>query len=372
MTDERIRLRRNRISASPNVQGPKAVPWGPVRIAVVGSGWRAEHFFRIIGALPDRFELAGVAVRRDAEIARLAEKGVTAFTEMRRFDDLEPDFVVVATPAEANVAVCEELSSHGHPILLETPPGVNDHELDQMLRLEQNGADIQVAEQYPFQPLMAARLAVISSGRLGDVTSADVSVAHGYHGVALIRAALGVGLEEFEITADEQLSSITIGPDRAGPPASGGVKPSLRTVATIRFGDRVGIHDWSDDQYFSWIRSLRFAVRGTRGELDGHEVRYLLDDGTPVQQTLRRWDTGLEGNLEAPGHRGYLLGDEWVYENPFPTVRLTDDEIAIATVLQRMSDHVATGSPVYSLDQATRDTRISLAITRAARDGELS
>jgi predicted dehydrogenase len=338
----------------------------PARIAVVGSGWRAEHFFRIARALPDRFELVGVAVRREAEVARLAEKGIEAVTELGRLDDFEPDFVVVATPAEANVDVCEELVASGHSILLETPPGVNDHELDRILLLEKNGADIRVAEQYPFQPLLAARLAVISSGRLGDITSADVSVAHGYHGVALIRAALGVGIDEFEVSAHEHHSPITIGPDRAGPPTKGGVKPSIRTIATITFDDRVGIHDWSDDQYFSWIRSLRFVVRGTRGELDGHKVRYLLDDGTPVQQTLRRWDSGIEGNLEGPGHRGYLLGDEWVYENPFPTARLTDDEIAIATVLQRMSDHATKGSPVYPLDQAVHDTRISLAVTRAA------
>jgi len=339
----------------------------PARLAVVGSGWRAEHFFRIVRALPDRFELAGVAVRREAEVARLAGHGIEAVTELGRLDDVEPDFVVVATPAEANVDVCEALVAGGHSILLETPPGVNDGELDRMLLLEQSGADIQVAEQYPFQPLLAARLAVISSGRLGDITSADVSVAHGYHGVALIRAALGVGIDEFEVSADEHRSSITIGPDRAGPPTEDGVKPSVRTVATITFDDQVGIHDWSDDQYFSWIRSLRFVVRGTRGELDGHEVRHLLGDGTPVQQTLRRWDAGLEGNLEAPGHRGYLLGDEWVYRNPFPTARLTDDEIAIATVLQCMSDHVMNGTPVYSLGQAVHDTRIALAITRAAR-----
>lgn len=108
-------------------------------------------------------------------------------------------------------------------------------------------------------------------------------------------------------------------------------------------------------------------MRGTRGELDDHEVRYPLDDGTPVQQTLRRWDSGLERNLEGPGRRGNLLGDEWVYRNPFPQAPLTDDEIAIASVLQRMSDHVANRTPVYSLDEAVHDTRIALAITRAAR-----
>lgn len=340
----------------------------PSRIAVVGAGWRAEHFFRIAKALPDRFDLVGVAVRRAAEVERLAERGIPAVTELRHLDDLSPDFVVVATPAEANAGTCEQLADQGHPILLETPPGVDDNELDHLLALEKSGADIQVAEQYRHQPLLAARLAVIASGRLGEITSADVSVAHGYHGAALIRAALGAGLGEFRVSAQRQQSPIAIGPGREGPPTETGVHMSIRTVARIRFGDRVGTYDWTDDQYFSWIRSLRFMVRGTRGELDGLDVRYLLDDGKPAVQRLRRWDTGLEGNLEDPGHRGYLLGEEWVYENPFPMARLTDDEIALATVLQRMCAHVATQSPVYALAEAVHDTRISLAITRAASD----
>ncbi len=341
------------------------------RIAVVGSGWRAEHFFRIIEALPDRFDLVAVAVRREAEVARLVERGITAVTELRDLDGFDPDFVVVATPAETNAAVCAELVGNGHAVLLETPPGVNNDELDRMLELERDGADIQVAEQYPHQPLLAARLAVIASGRLGEITSADVSVAHGYHGVALIRAALGAGVGPFDVSAHSHRSLITEGPGRAGPPAVSDLQPSVRTMARITFGDQLGVYDWTDDQYFSWIRSLRFVVRGTRGELDGLDVAYVLDDGTPVVQTLRRWDTGLEGNLERPGHRGYLLGDEWVYENPFPTHRLTDDEIAIATVLHQMSDHVTNGTPAYSLSEAVHDTRISLAITSAA-EGEPS
>ncbi len=337
------------------------------RIAIVGSGWRAEHFFRIIEALPERFELAAVVARRDAERTRLAERSITTLTDLQSLDTVEPDFVVVATPADTNTEVCEQLASAGHAVLLETPPGVNSDELDRMLELERGGADILVAEQYPHQPLLAARLAVIASGRLGDITSVDVSVAHGHHGVALIRAALGVGVTDFEVAAHEHRSMLTIGPGRAGPPNERGLQPSLRTVAHISFGAQLGTYDWADDQYFSWIRALRFVVRGTRGELDGNDVRYLLENDTPVEQSLRRWDTGLEGNLENPGHRGYLLGDEWVYKNPFPTCRLTDDEIAIATVLQQMADHVATGSSAYSLADAVHDTRISLAITSAGR-----
>jgi predicted dehydrogenase len=338
----------------------------PARIVVVGSGWRAEHFLRIARSLSDRFEVVGVVVRRESEVGRLAELGLESVTDLGRIDKFAPDFVVVASNADANADVCEELVQLGHAVLVETPPGVNDKQLGRMLRLVQEGARIQVAEQYQFQPLIAARLAVIESGRLGPISSAHISIAHGYHGVALLRAALGVGIADVEVTAHEHRSMITAGPGRAGPPTDDALQPSLQTLAIVRFGDRLGLYDWSDDQYFSWLRALRFVARGTRGELDGHVVRYLLESGEPVQQSLRRWDTGLEGNLEDPGHRGYQLGDEWVYRNRFPGVRLTDDEIAIATVLDRMWDYVSDGTAFYSVAEAAHDTRIAQAIADSA------
>ncbi len=73
------------------------------------------------------------------------------------------------------------------------------------------GAPIQVAEQYQFQPLLAAQLAIASSGRPGTVRDATVSVAHGCHGVDLIRRFLGVGLEAVSIAAHRFASPIVAG-----------------------------------------------------------------------------------------------------------------------------------------------------------------
>ena len=84
---------------------------------------------------------------------------------------------------------------------------------------------------------------------------------------------------------------------------------------------------------------------------------------TAPRSTLRRWDTGLRGNLEAPGHRGYLLGDEWVYRNPFPTTRWSDDEIAVATTLEPMATYVETGAEFYPLAEGIHDARVAAAIT---------
>ena len=345
----------------------------PVRFGVIGSGWRAEYFFRLAADRPDLFEIPAVAVRRSTEVDRLAATfGLRASTDAHCVDDIGLDFVVVCTSAEANVDVCDDLVGRGHAVLLETPAGTDEADFTRLTDLAESGARIQVAEQYQYQPLLSARLAVIRSGLLGPTVSARVSIAHAYHGVALIRAALGVRGTEFSVSAHAHDSSIVRGPDRAGPPATDDLVPSREVVATIALDGRLGVYDWSDDQYFSWVRGLRFTVRGERGELDGDTVRFIDAHGAPVEQTLHRVDTGLRGNLEAPGHRGYLLGDRWVYENPFPSTRWSDDEIAVATVLQRMADHVTTGTDFYPVSDGIHDARIALAIAASAESSDLA
>ena len=47
-------------------------------------------------------------------------------------------------------------------------------------------------------------------------------------------------------------------------------------------------------------------------------------------------------------HEGITLGDEWVYRNPFVPARLTDDEIAVATCLERMVAYVE-GGPAFDV-----------------------
>jgi hypothetical protein len=75
-----------------------------------------------------------------------------------------------------------------------------------------------------------------------------------------------------------------------------------------------------------------------------------------------RQDAGEDGNLEGIWHKGYSAGAEWLYRNPFPYASLSDDEIAIATVLQDMQDSVEGGDEVYGFAEAAQDQALSLAI----------
>jgi hypothetical protein len=55
----------------------------PIEFAIVGAGWRAEFFLRIARTLPDRFRIAGMAVR-NGEKGKAVEAawGVSTFRDI--------------------------------------------------------------------------------------------------------------------------------------------------------------------------------------------------------------------------------------------------------------------------------------------------
>jgi len=345
---------------------------GATRFAIVGgAGWRAQFFLRAAAELPERFEVCGLVVRDRRKGARQEQKwGVRTFGTLEGLlAETDPQFVVVSVPWEAAPVVLKELAGRGVPALCETPPAPDVQRLAELHELVRRGARIQVAEQYIFQPAHAARLAIVRSGKLGTVTQVQVSVAHGYHGVSLIRHLLGVRFEPVKVRALRFTSPLVAGPDRNGPPKREELTDSAQTIAYLDFGGKLGVYDFSGEQYFSWIRSARVLVRGERGEINNTRVRYLKDFLTPVELELRRLDAGHDGNLEGFYHKGILAGSEWVYRNPFPGARLADDEIAVATCLAKMGEFVRGGEEFYSLSEAAQDRYLDILIAQAVETG---
>ncbi len=344
-----------------------------VRFAIVGgAGWRAQFFLHIAAALPERFEVCAAVVRNE-EKARQQEENWDVKT-YRTLDAMleasDPLFVVVSVTRGSAPDILSVLSDRGVPALCETPPAEDVETLTRMCELVRGGAKIQVAEQYIFQPMHAGRLAIVQSGKLGAVTQAQVSCAHGYHGVSLIRHLLGVRFEEATISGFRFTSPIVAGPGRSGAPVEEKVRDSIQNVAYLDFGGKLGVLDFTGDQYFSWIRSDRVLVRGERGEINNTYVRYLRDYLTPIESELHRVDTGHGGSLEGYYHKGIVAAGEWVYRNPFAPGRLSDEEIAIATTLSGMSEYVRTGTDFYSLPDAAQDRYLDLEITRAIETGK--
>jgi predicted dehydrogenase len=236
-------------------------------------------------------------------------------------------------------------------------------------RLTEEGALIQVAEQYHLSPLLRAQLAIAASGRIGRVSYAMVAQCHDYHGISILRRALGVEFEDAVITASRFESPLAVGPGRDGDPTEDTTVTAHQVSARLDFGDRLGVYDFADEQYFSWIRKNRIVIRGDRGEIADTEVRSLLDFRTPMLTEIRRVDTGEGGNLEGKYLRGITAGDRWEYTNAFAPGRLSDDELAIAECLARMSAYVAGGPSFYSVAEAAQDHYLALLMAESVRTG---
>ncbi|KPV43966.1 Gfo/Idh/MocA family protein [Alicyclobacillus ferrooxydans] len=344
-----------------------------IPFVLVGAGWRAEFFIRIAQQLPDRFTIQGLVARNQERAKVIKERfGVPTYSDLdEALKHSDPSFVIVCVPRTQAPKIVIDCARKGIPVLCETPPA---HGVDEMLELNDalgSKSKVQIAEQYIFQPNHAARLSIVASGILGDVTQAQISIAHDYHGVSLIRHMLSVGFEDAEIWATEFKSPIVEGPGFDGPPTREEVRPSQQLIAVLRFGDKCGVFDFTDDQYFSWIRSPRMLIRGQKGEINNFEVRYLKDYASPVEVDLKRTYAGHDGNLEGLYLKSIFFGREAVYTNQFVPGRLTDDEVAIATCLEKMHDYVQGGPSFYSVAEASQDNYIALMIHQAVKSREL-
>ncbi|WP_328332461.1 Gfo/Idh/MocA family oxidoreductase [Kribbella sp. NBC_00382] len=344
----------------------------PGRYGIVGSGWRSEFFLRLAEVMPSRFAVSGV-VTRTAERGQAVEGrwGVPAY---RSVDSLlaagRPDFVVVSVPWEVAPVVTAELVAEGIPVLTETPPAPSVEGLRELWSAVGGSGLVQVAEQNPFLPSHAAQLAVIRGGALGEVGSVQLSSTHLYHAVSVIRMLLGVGMAPATVEAREFVAPLVDPMTREGWTGVGSVRSAVTTLATLDFGGRVGLYDFTDNQWHNPLRSSRIVVRGSHGELVDDRLVRLVDAVTAVESRLVRRQSGLGGNLEGFALDHLSLDGSVVYRNPFPGVRLSDEEIAIGSLLAGMTAWCrGAGEPPYPLDSACQDHLIALAISSSVLSG---
>lgn len=342
-----------------------------IHFGIVGTGWRSRFFLRVAQTCPDLFECIGI-VTRDIDRAREWAKPyeVKFFSSLDELLAQNPLFVVTSLPWTVNPSILKELAEKGVSALSETPPARSIEEMESLFRLVEAGAKIAVAEQYHLQPHHDARIKIARSGKLGTISQAQVSAAHGYHGISLIRKLLGIHFENVRITARQFTSPIVRGPQRSGPPEREEIGDSVQIIAYLDFGDKLGVFDFTDDQYRSYIRKQRILLRGERGELINEHLIYLKDYLTAIELDLQRINTGERGNLEGYFFKGIQLGEEWIYKNPLAPAALNDEDIAVGQCLLKMADYAKGGEAFYSLAEACQDRYLHLLIEKALETGE--
>ncbi|MBR4038937.1 MAG: Gfo/Idh/MocA family oxidoreductase [Clostridia bacterium] len=334
-----------------------------IRYAVVGNGWRAMFFVRAALNLPEIFELTGVWCRSE-EKARAFEAahGVKGFWELDKLLETKPDFVVSCLTKAAMPGMIMELLSRGVPVLSETPLATDEKTLGEMRDLQkQTGTPLEMAEQYFLYPNHQARRALIEKGVIGDVWNVWMSMMHDYHGISMLRAYLGEESENVTIRARKLTTPIVHTGGRPGLVAGGEIENEYRVLAQFDFGGgRVGMHDFAGSQYHSAIRTNHLRILGTRGEIFDDEVRWVQADGRPAKAKLVYHHDEITGTLRAIDFDG-----QRVYENPFRwDVAMTEDDIAVCTVMKRFSEALAGAEMHYPY--AFRDSYLSIVLTDLA------
>ncbi|RAN95859.1 Gfo/Idh/MocA family protein [Micromonospora noduli] len=343
------------------------------RFGIIGSGWRGEFFLRLARLLPERFRVTGVVTRTESRGAAVtADWGVPSFRTTGELLARErPDFVIVSVPWPVTPEATRELVAVGVPVLAETPPAPDLAGLRSLWADVGGSGLVQVAEQYLLMPGHAARLALVRAGVLGEPTSVQISSTHLYHAVSLIRGLLGVGHESAEVSARAFVAPLANPLSPAGWSGDDTPQQLSTTLATIDFGGRMGLYDFTDNQWWNPLRTRRLVVRGSRGELVDDRVVRLVDPSTPVESFLTRRQTGLDLNLEGLDLKHISFDGDVVYRNPFVGSGMSDDDIAVADIVARAGAWAREEGPApYPLAEACQDHLISLAIEESIRAGQ--
>ncbi|MFD7894726.1 Gfo/Idh/MocA family protein [Streptomyces sp. NPDC059743] len=363
----------------------------PVRFGLVGTGWRSEFFVRLAQKLPDRLTVTGVVSRSPERAAEVeAAWGVPA---CRSIDELlagpgasespgspkppgapessgAPEFVIPSVPWSVTPEVTKDLVRREVPVLAETPPAADLEGLRDLWRETGGSGLVQVAEQYPLMPGHAARLALLREGVIGEVTSVQMSSTHLYHAVSLIRHTLGVGFEPATVTARSFTAPLADPLSREGWADDLTPKDAATTIALLDFGGRMGLYDFTDNQWWNPLRGRRMVVRGSLGEIVDDQVVRMADPRTPVESPLVRRRTGTDLNLEGSELHHITFDGRVVYRNEFVGANLSEDDLAVVDLLCRTGAWVRGEAPEpYPLAEGCQDHQISLAIEESVRTG---
>ena len=342
------------------------------KILLTGCGWRSQIYRRAIANLPEEFELCGILMHSEERAREIEEEtGIRTTSDFETALSWNPDFTILCVPKPAMKDWIIRFMEREIPVLSETPPGTNIAELNELWRekIRLNGK-VQVAEQYFLQPYYNAVQNIIDSGILGEITNVNISAIHGYHCMSIFRKFLGIGFENCTITGNRYQFPVTKTRDRTGWHETGEILISSRDRADMVFENgKTAFFDFDGQHYFSPIRSRRWTIQGTRGEIQNDIVCYLNSNNQFVTEKLHREDDGVN-NIDGWSHMYISFRGERIYENPFPGLRINDDELAVTDLMLRMKNYLETGEEVYSLQDGLQDAYLDLMREEAVITGK--
>lgn len=342
------------------------------RFIMVGCGWRSQFYLRAVRALPEELEISAILMHTKGRAEQVQrETGIFSTDCLEEALAEKPDFVLLCVPKARMKEWIISLMERQIPVLCETPPGESVEELNELWekKVKWNGR-VQVTEQYFLQPYYSGVQKIIDSGVLGQVSNVSMSAIHGYHAMSIFRKFLGIGFEKCRISGRQFRFPVTKTRDRAGWHQTGEILTGTRDKVDFLFENgKTAFFDFDGEQYFSPIRSRTWNIQGERGEIRDTRVVYLDQENRPVTEEMRREDDGVY-NIDGWSHLCITFRGRRIYENPFPGVRLNDDELAVADILMHMKRFVETGEDFYPLKEGLQDAYLNLCMQEALKTGQ--
>lgn len=354
---------------------------GKYHFIIIGSGWRSLYYVRIAKAMPDILRLDAMYCRTQEKADKMAEEfSIHTTTSIEECVGYKPDFAVVAVNKTSICDVSIEWMDRGITVLSETPAALDMDSLKKLYRYHMSDDKTDkkqvVAEQYREYPYNKARIKLVNSGVLGDISCLNISLAHEYHGFSLIRAYLGIKPDEnytvsgkiYEFTTTQTLT-------RYDKFTDGRTAPKKRCVAAFEFeSGKVAWYDFDSEQYRSPIRKNMIKVQGVRGELINNELYYLDENNVGRKETIvtdiNKVMTG-NGNpnlAQVNEIKKIAFGDKILYEPVWGLRGLSEDETAIATLMCKTAEYSrGQALPPYSLENALADAYASILLDEAVR-----
>lgn len=340
------------------------------KVLIYGSGWRVEGYLRIMKTLAHSYEVTAVITTNNTKNLLYTEQGFTCVATLEEGLAIEkPDFILLCINMKFQAAKVLELLDIGIPILVETPLGTSWQELQKIQNHPQSRRYLQVAEQYRYRPLSQAQLTIINQGIIGQPHTAQISVTNNYHAFSLMKSYLGTPGRLHSVSTERFFSPTRSGFSREKDTMGTEKQKEQRVLALVEFENGHGIYDFESNQHRSYTRFSSLDVRGEKGEIRDEFVRYISADG-PAEGKLIRIERGINENMEGFGLKGIQFNGQWVYQNPWPNVAFSDDDLATATVLQKMCEFYQAGYSFYGVDDAVEDMEFTLLLEQALENEE--
>lgn len=281
-------------------------------------------------------------------MVQLVAEGLNAVTDIDEALSVEHDAVIVASGKEGFLPILEYLEKREERIITETSfLTLSDFELSRAERIR--GWTL---EQYLHTPFYSSVMTAVK--RIGRISYAYISGLHNHHAASIMRAIFpDKEIDEVKRLLDSSFECLRTG-DRSGLVRSGEKEEYRRKITSVTFRTgEVFICDFSSGQYHSYILPGRIEIRGERGVVTEKGVTFVDNDGYPVNMDfVFHRDGGKSSRYPTLSH--VTLGDTTIFTNDFYPAVLSDDEIAIAEMLEEYRE----GRLLYSISQAAADAAV--------------